>query len=427
MFPTHRSALLKDIKEIDDEIKTKINQGGNNNLQEEINLLLEHFLYSIKHRNYRSAKRLLSILDYHARNGNDFLATSILDGFYAPLLQTSFKDKVPPIDMIDAVENSLLSCDIVSYREELIGWNGSTSDVVNFKGLNLYVEDAGSGVFWHVHKNHKDKQSGFVKSRSSARRMAEESARKRLGIKRPLFPKLSFSIEDVDFLGLTEINGKIRLISLKSDGTYKLADEDNLLRPSSFCSSSLLLPVYFENKKILNTIEEFEYLINKTDTKEADLQDFFVCHPDFILFDDYKKAHSQIILSSEEFGMDKLIPDFILEPHKPNILSDILEIKLPKAKLVSLRKNRERFSSFVSDACAQLREYSSYFDNPKHRENIKSSFGLHLYQPRLILIIGRRPEIDPITLQKMYSDLNSVTLLTYDDVLDRAKRRFARI
>jgi DNA-directed RNA polymerase alpha subunit len=38
----------------------------------------------------------------------------------------------------------------------------------------------------------------------------------------------------------------------------------------------------------------------------------------------------------------------------------------------SLKENRERFSASVLEACAQLREYSAYFDEEQNRRTIQS-------------------------------------------------------
>jgi hypothetical protein len=49
---------------------------------------------------------------------------------------------------------------------------------------------------------------------------------------------------------------------------------------------------------------------------------------------------------------------------------------------------------------------------------IKDKYGLLLYKPKMIVIIGRRKQMDPIQVRRIQSDLPGLTLKTYDDILD---------
>jgi CheY-like chemotaxis protein len=219
-------------------------------------------------------------------------------------------------------------------------------------------------------------------------------------------------IEEQD-IGITLLDDKIRLVRLYKDGTYHLLDDaDNRY--------SLLYPFFSHGNDLNEIIEEFEDLINKHDVKEKELQGFFLRHQDFIINEDYRKAHSKLILNDET---SDFIPDFVLEPHDQNALCDILELKLPKVKLHTLKKNRLRYSSAVLEACAQLREYAAYFDDPVNRKKFYEAYRLNLYRPRMIVVIGRRKDIEPIQLRRIQSDLPQLQLSTYDDVLDRLKRK----
>ncbi len=75
------------------------------------------------------------------------------------------------------------------------------------------------------------------------------------------------------------------------------------------------------------------------------------------------------------------------------------------------------------EACAQLREYSAYFEDKANRDLIQREYGLLAYKPKMIVIIGRRGNVDPIIRRRIESDLPQLTLRTYDDVLARAKAR----
>lgn len=220
------------------------------------------------------------------------------------------------------------------------------------------------------------------------------------------------AIED-EFIGLASFGDRIRLVSLTRDGRYQFLDDSHKL-------NNILYVVTSETLAIRSAAEELEELINNPQCKEADFQGFFERFPQFILNDEYRRAHSHITLMREE---GPLIPDFLLEPLEHDSLCDILDLKLPTTKLFVLKKNRIRYSAAVMEACAQLREYSSYFDEKQNRERVLIEYGLLAYKPKMIVIIGRRGNVDPIAARRIASDLPKIVLRTYDEVLARAKAR----
>jgi hypothetical protein len=143
------------------------------------------------------------------------------------------------------------------------------------------------------------------------------------------------------------------------------------------------------------------------------------------LGNDYREAHSQIILTSE--SGEALIPDFVLEPIDQNFLCDLLELKLPSAPVFILQKNRVRFSAAVSEARAQLLEYSRYFDEHKNRGAIQEKYGLKVYRPKMFLIIGRLGSVDPFNRRKIEAAVSDLCLCTYDDLIYRVKTRLERM
>jgi DNA-binding response OmpR family regulator len=235
------------------------------------------------------------------------------------------------------------------------------------------------------------------------------SIRKATEHRKELFKNLS-----EDYIALTLVGNKIKCLRISKDGKYSFFDPNENLY-------SLIYTFSFESNKLKETIQEFEDLINDENTTENQLHLFFEKNPDFLLADEYKKIHSKIVLSNNE--NDSLIPDFVLEPFNNKELCDIMELKLPKAKLFTLKKNRFRYSSNILEACAQLREYSLYFDSQANRNEIYSKYGLSLYKPNLILIIGRNKRMDPLEFKKIQLDIPSLHLKTYDDILNKMKRR----
>jgi len=88
-------------------------------------------------------------------------------------------------------------------------------------------------------------------------------------------------------------------------------------------------------------VEQLEWLINKDNTTEYDIQKFLENNPWFLLGIEYKSLHSQLILTREDIG--NLKPDFMLE-RVDNGFVDIVELKRPQEKLVVGDSNRRTFS-----------------------------------------------------------------------------------
>lgn len=221
--------------------------------------------------------------------------------------------------------------------------------------------------------------------------------------------------EENEWVAVAEFDDRMRLVLLSKDGTYRFAEGSELLHGFYLISS--------ETRALGEAVEELEALLNNPQAKEKDFQNFFERNPQLILNDEYKKAHSQVVLTRDE---GSLIPDFLLEPVDQSGLCDILDLKLPTANIYVLKKSRMRYASAVWEACAQLREYSRYFDDKMNRDLIFRKYGLTAYKPKNIVVIGRRGNVDPIEVRKIQSEIMDVEIRTYDDILTRAKAKLNR-
>jgi len=217
-----------------------------------------------------------------------------------------------------------------------------------------------------------------------------------------------------DLVALALVGDQIKLVSLRRDGSFDYLDDNSNYH-------NIFYLRHLTNVLLEDAVEELEYLVNAPNTKEHALHDFFSRNKGLLIPQDYKDAHSKIVLERETGG--SLIPDFILEPVESSALCDLLDLKLPSAPIFVMKKNRARFSAAVLEACAQLREYALYFDEERHRRRIKEKYDLLLYRPRIFVIIGRRGDVDPISLRQMELDIPQISLRTYDDIIARAKAR----
>jgi hypothetical protein len=224
--------------------------------------------------------------------------------------------------------------------------------------------------------------------------------------------------ESAEMIAIGLFGRQIRLITLSEDGTYRFLDDQQRLH-------NLLYVVSPENIRLEIAIEELESLMNSPRAKESDFQQFFERNPEFILNNEYRHAHSQVVLSRER-GKD-LRPDFLLEPIDQASLCDLLELKLPASQVFVLQKNRPRFSSAVYEARAQLLEYSRFFDEERNRQRFQSAYpGLMVYKPRMIVVIGRTSGTNAIVQRQVQTAEPDLILKTYDEVLLRMKWRIER-
>lgn len=167
-------------------------------------------------------------------------------------------------------------------------------------------------------------------------------------------------------------------------------------------------------------IQELEELLNSPSSLEKDFQDFFEIHTNFLRKWDHREVYPQVVLTHHE---RKLIPDFILTDRELQRAA-IVELKLPGPKLIRRQINRDRFSAAIHEARTQLLRYRDWFRNSHNRFLLKSNVRMEIYDPQLIVIIGRSSEFqDEFDRQSLSADISDVKIVTYDDILRYAKRR----
>jgi len=167
-------------------------------------------------------------------------------------------------------------------------------------------------------------------------------------------------------------------------------------------------------------LTDFEKLINSSDTTEQNIQNFFEQNPQFLTGINYKSVIAQPILEHLNGNMK---PDFLLCPHH-GFYGDILELKLPKEKIISGRNNRIKFSSKVEDAIAQVRHYREFFQESSNREKFLKKYGITAYKPKVSIFIGKTPSLvtyEKILDLKEFKERDRIDIITYDEVFDKMK------
>jgi len=172
---------------------------------------------------------------------------------------------------------------------------------------------------------------------------------------------------------------------------------------------------------LADEISQLERLLNDPSTREHDIQRFFEAHPNFLRGINYKHIYPQLVLQRDDGT--RLIPDFILEPYDDE-WCDILDIKLPRQKILVGRKDRATLAAGIHKVAAQLREYSAYFEQDKYRRFVRQKYGLRVHRPRLIALVGRDlVQMDSTEVRRAMTAYDGLDVMTFDKLIRHARSR----
>lgn len=159
---------------------------------------------------------------------------------------------------------------------------------------------------------------------------------------------------------------------------------------------------------------DFERMLTAKRTKERDLQTFL--RKQYWMF-----GPQYVHLTHERRAGLKGRNDFLLE--RSNGFHDVVELKLPGPRL--FLGSPPKMSSDLKNAVSQMVSYLHYYyrfylyDREETQQDV-------LY-PRGLIVIGRRKDSERQTLEAHNAVLHRIEILTYDDVLDRAKQTLRSI
>lgn len=196
---------------------------------------------------------------------------------------------------------------------------------------------------------------------------------------------------------------------------YETSSLSNIAAVKAHCGIIAPNPIWNET-----VVDRLEWLINKHDIKESELDLFFNMYPSFILDDLHCSILPQLILLKETGGT--LRPDFIVQRADSKYV-DIVEIKRPIPKLVSGTFDRPILTREFAKAIAQLKEYRDWFRIQSHRKWFRRKYGLEGYEPALTLIIGRSTGFKNEIVRKQVLEGSNINVITYDELLLISKRR----
>ncbi|KKW92516.1 DUF7674 family protein [Sphingobium chungbukense] len=405
---------MKAIKEAAPELRDRINR-QKQDIYAEVDVVLLHLRTLVRTGEKADADRLMAVIVDQYREANELLKHALDTKLVAPLKDQ--KTEGWPDWAVETRADVLAMAGESGPYEPL--WEGDLSDdcTAELHGYMLRAEKMDDRQWWwalygpdgNISSNEKP---GNYTTGGQARRAAANEFRRAVGAPRGEPQGAS------DMVALGLVDGALRLFAFADDEIYRFADGNN--NPHQILSR-----IAHFGRFLSGAINEFEELINSPLAKERDLQRFFETYPDFLIRDEYKAAHPHMVLSTPGHG--DLIPDFVLEPHDQGGFCDLLELKRPQHKITSYMKNRPDFTATVHRAKAQLRTYEAYFEEEGNRTRIAQRYGLNLYRPRMILVIGQKQHIDPrisaLEYRRMEMETPQLVIRTYDQLLDRMRSR----
>lgn len=166
-------------------------------------------------------------------------------------------------------------------------------------------------------------------------------------------------------------------------------------------------------------LKEFEELINSSATREAEIQAFLQAHPEFLVSSAAAgtEVFPQVYL--EEPDGRVLVPDFLVKRgESPQWV--LIELKRPQAKLVTGPSGRRRLTAQVAEAIAQLQYYRDYFESPSNRDTIKRKYGIEVFRPRMVVVVGRDyGDLSSAEIIQIKTRYPEIDILTYEELLKR--------
>ena len=93
-------------------------------------------------------------------------------------------------------------------------------------------------------------------------------------------------------------------------------------------------------------------------------------------------------------------------------------------KLIVGRNDRATLAAGVHEVVAQLREYSAYFEQERYRKFVRDRYGLRVYRPRLIALVGRDMwQMTSEEVRRAMTAYENLEVLTFDNLIEHCKTR----
>lgn len=172
---------------------------------------------------------------------------------------------------------------------------------------------------------------------------------------------------------------------------------------------------YFE---IDDIIKSFEKLINCSETKENELEEFIKINFRVILGKEYTKIRTQIMVNlfSKDNQEERRFDIFAFNSASKEW--ELFELKRAKSKITKQVRGIPMFNSIVNDGIAQLRHYKNLLSQGNIRQSLKENYEIDVRVPRFTLIIGIGNSSD---IKICQNEVTDVRIMTYSQLAETAK------
>ena len=173
------------------------------------------------------------------------------------------------------------------------------------------------------------------------------------------------------------------------------------------------------NPVAYSVIREFEDLLNRKATKEADIQSFLGDNPEILLALDERYCEIKPHICLYDARKERLVPDFMIRLQDSNIWHAI-ELKLPKHAVTVRCGNGVRLSARAARGIAELLTYRDFFGQHSNRMRVSDRFGTAPYEPCLVLVIGRGRSTQKYEWESVKGGFPRIEIVSYDYLFERA-------
>lgn len=300
-------------------------------------------------------------------------------------------------------EKIFLEIPIFKFRNQLIARYGANAEGRKFiefskfgplpEGAKIKVTEKSKGTYSQKLRLYKPSHWGKIKH------IAETA----------LFPAIGWTKSStqsgVELSVLQKLTRQVKNKSVELEEKKKVISE--LMTNISIYRDQHLKNRVPEFKK---TLENFIKLVNDKKT-EPYYQKFL--KDNFWMFGlEYVSVKSQKVAGANNR------PDFSLERY--DTFRDIVEIKRPQdGVFVKVRKNRFSQAPKLKEALAEVMDYVDYF--LVHANDEAVEYNETYYKPKAIIVIGRTGDYKD-KVRQLNSFLHRIEIITYDDLIQRAKK-----
>jgi hypothetical protein len=192
----------------------------------------------------------------------------------------------------------------------------------------------------------------------------------------------------------------------------------NLIFEKDILPDEILIGIEYTNR--LKAIDEFKSML-KQDLREVEWQKWFQKN-NWVLGSDFVKIIGERSIDT------KNIADFLMQAYDGFL--DIIEIKRPHIKIPFWSENKDHDNYYPSRELIQAITQANNYLYEVERESNSQKFlervgGVKTIKPRCVLIFGRSNNWNKEqkeSFRLLNSSYHSLSIMTYDHVLDRASR-----